>query len=165
MFSVAGDVWRERLRRWNFSIAAVLFPLQIIHLLWLTVDVVLPRLFGIPAVFAQFPFARILLVLVDYTEIPALVSTSLVYVDSFRQTRRGRDLLYLGFLNVQWLHLFWITDTFVLAVLTEPSSSVLHSPLHPIAAWVAILIDYLEIPVMAELLARAARRAAAPTPS
>ncbi|MDP3685286.1 MAG: hypothetical protein Q8R32_00475 [bacterium] len=146
--------WRERLRRWNFSIAAVLFPLQIIHLLWLTVDVVLPRLFGIPAVFDHIPLARILLILVDYTEIPALVSTSLVYVDSFRQTRRGRDLLYVGFLNIQWLHLFWITDAFVLTVFAGPSPSALH----PVVAWVAILIDYLEVPVMMELLRRAARR-------
>lgn len=152
--------WRERLRRWNFSIAAILFPLQVVHLLWLTVDVILPRLFGIPAVFEQFPVARILLILVDYTEIPALISTSLVYVDSFRQTRRGRDLLYLGFLNVQWLHLFWITDAFVLAVFAGPTSA-----LHPVVAWIAILIDYLEVPVMAELLRRAARRTVATTAS
>lgn len=150
----AATTWRERLRRWNFSIAAVLFPLQVIHLIWLTVDVVFPRLFGVPAVFEQMPLARLLLILVDYTEIPALISVSLVYVDSFRQTRRGRDLLYLGFLNIQWLHLFWITDTFIVATFAGSSPSALH----PVVAWVAILIDYLEVPVMIELLRRAARR-------
>lgn len=152
---------RYTIRRWNFSIAAVLFPLQLVHLLWLTIDVVLPQLFGLPAVFESHPWWRLLLVLVDYTEIPALITTSLVYVDSFRETRRARDLLYLGFLNIQWLHLFWISDEFVLATFAGTTGSALP----PLVAWFAILIDYLEIPIIAELLARAARRTArVPTP-
>lgn len=151
----------ETVRRWNLSIATVLFPLQIIHLIWLTVDVVLPRLFGIPAVFEHLPLARLLLILVDYTEIPALISVSLVYVDSFRRTHRSRDLLYLAFLNVQWLHLFWITDEFVLTTLAGTTAT----SLVPILAWIAILIDYLEIPVMIELLARVMRRRTAVTPA
>lgn len=146
----------ETMRRWNVSIAAVLFPLQIIHLLWLTVDVVLPRLFGIPAVFEHLPLARLLLILVDYTEIPALISVSLVYVDSFRRTYRSRDLLYLAFLNVQWFHLFWITDEFVLTTLAGTTAT----SLVPILAWIAILVDYLETPIIIDLLARGARRRA-----
>ncbi len=147
---------RDTLRRWNLSIAAVLFPLQVIHLIWLTVDVVFPRLFGIPAVFAELPLARLLLTLVDYTEIPALVSVSLVYVDSFRRTRRTRDLLYLAFLNVQWFHLFWITDEFVLTTLAGTTATALV----PLLAWLAIFIDYLELPVMVELVAGTVRRRA-----
>jgi hypothetical protein len=51
-------------------------------------------------------------------------------------------------LVVQVFHIFWITDDVVYASFFE--SSFVEIP--PVLAWIAILIDYLELPVMADLL-------------
>ena len=142
----------RRLARWNLVLAAALFSLQLVHLGWLTTDVVGPRLLGGTEPFAASPTARLLLVLVDYTEIPALVFTSFVYLRSFAATRRPTDLLFFTFVNLQWLHLFWITEAFVVRTFTGTAGA----PLLPTAvAWFAIVIDYLEVPVIFETLRRA----------
>ena len=52
-------------------------------------------------------------------------------------------MLYLAFLNSQWLHIFWITDEFVVST-NEDMATALPAWL----AYVAILIDYLELPVI-----------------
>ena len=49
------------------------------------------------------------------------------------------------FLNSQWLHIFWITDEFVVES-NESQATVLPAWL----AYAAILIDYLELPVIAD---------------
>jgi len=66
-----------------------------------------------------------------------------------RKRYRLKNVLYLIFLNSQFLHIFWITDEFVEARLTgAPEITVL-----PIwLAIVAIAIDYLELPVIFETI-------------
>ena len=127
----------------NVSIALGLFLLQIVHLGWLGGDVIAQRLTGI----AWFDFTGIwqmLIVLVDYTEIPAIFSMTLVYVDAWRRGAKWNAIIMLTLLHSQWLHIFWITDEFIVDTFSEHGSTVL-----PIwLAWVAILIDYLEVPVI-----------------
>lgn len=134
--------WYERTYRLNISIALGLFLLQIVHLVWLSGEVVWTQLFGGPL----FVFGGIwehIMVFVDYTEIPALLSVSLVYINELRSGWNGKSALYLFFLNSQWLHIFWITDEFVVTLFNNPGTIL---PLW--LAWVAIAIDYLEVPVM-----------------
>lgn len=127
----------------NTSIAAGLFTIQLVHLYWLTTDVVFFKLTG----HQYFPvniFWQNILVLVDYTEIPAIITTSLVYINEYLKTKKLKNLLYLFFLDIQLLHIFWITDEFVLDQFTGDRASILPGWL----AWVAIMIDYLELPVI-----------------
>lgn len=142
--------WYERNRRLNITIAAGLFILQLFHLYWLTVEVVLHRLFGLTGLWLDLPWLNLLITLVDYTEIPALITTSLVYINELRQGKNSRlkPLLYLLMLNSQWLHLFWITDEFVIDHFANVDAGTV---LPHWLAWVAIGIDYLELPVILDL--------------
>ena len=81
--------------------------------------------------------------LVDYGEIPAILSVSLVYINELRTRFSFIGATYLLFLNSQWLHIFWITDEFVVTAFNEAGTVL---PLW--LAWVGISIDYLEVPVM-----------------
>ena len=84
----------------------------------------------------------------DYTEIPALITTSLVYINAHRKKKSIKNLLYLFFLNIQFVHIFWITDEFVLEKLAgHPGGGTI---LPAWLAWIAIMIDYLELPVIFE---------------
>jgi hypothetical protein len=135
--------WYERNYTLNVSIAAVLFTLQLVHLVWLTGQPLWTKIFGDPLFEVDKPWSWPLL-LVDYTEIPALLSVSLVYLNELRKNGFSvKPLLYLAFLNSQWLHIFWITDEFVVASNGEQSTA-----LPAWLAYVAILIDYLELPVI-----------------
>lgn len=146
--------WYERHYTLNVSIAAVLFTLQLVHLVWLTGQPLWAKIFGDPLFEVDKPWSWPLL-LVDYTEIPALLSVSLVYLNELRKNGlSAKPLLYLAFLNSQWLHIFWITDEYVGNELAgQPAASSLPGWL----AWVAILIDYGELPVIWDTLKRAAR--------
>lgn len=138
--------WYERHEFLNLVLATGLFLLQLVHLYWLTTDVVFFRLFG-QSFFAPTPFWEYLIVAVDYTEIPALIVTSILYINLLRRGGGWTNVAFLIFLNSQWLHIFWITDEFVLSHLRDmPAASMLPHWL----AWVAILIDYLELPVIAD---------------
>jgi len=136
--------WYEENLHLNIGIAAGIFIWQLIHLVWLTSDVVIWRLFS----FAPLNLSGIweyLIIAVDYTEIPALITVSLIYINELRAGRNtNKSILFLVLLNSQWVHLFWITDEFVVDRFRETSETVL--PLW--LAWVAIMIDYLELPVM-----------------
>lgn len=144
--------WYERHYLFNVAVAAGLFLLQIVHLYWLSTDVVAQRLTG-ESWFSPSGFLRYAILIVDYTEIPALVGVSLVYINDLRKGFNFRSALYLLFLNSQWLHIFWITDEFVLGEFTgEGASSTVPTWL----AWVAILIDYLELPVIVDTLRKLA---------
>lgn len=134
--------WYERHYIFNLGVAFGLFLLQLAHLVWLTGDVVWARLFGEQLLHVHGG-PEFLLVLVDYTEIPALLSVSLVYLNELRKHFEWKNILYLVLLNSQWLHLFWITDEFVVTAFNEGGTVL---PLW--LAWVAISIDYLEVPVM-----------------
>ncbi len=144
--------WYERHYLLNVSVAAGLFLLQLVHLYWLSTDVVAHRLTG-ESWFSPGGLLRYAILIVDYTEIPALLGVSLVYINDLRKGFNLRSALYLGFLNSQWLHIFWITDEFVLGEFTgEGGSSDIPSWL----AWAAILIDYLELPVIVDTLRKLA---------
>lgn len=140
--------WYERHYALNLALASGLFLLQLVHLYWLTTDVVAARLLG-HSYFSPSPFWRTVIVLVDYTEIPAIVVVSLVYVNELRRRFSLRSAAYLAFLDVQLLHLFWITDEFVVAAFREGPATF---PLW--LAWVAIAIDYLELPVIVATIRR-----------
>ena len=143
--------WYNRHYAVNISITAFLFLLQIIHLFWLTTHVVALKIFG-EAYFTPGAFAQWLIILVDYTEIPALIATSLVYINDLRTGASSvKAWLYLVMLNSQWLHIFWITDEFVLERFSPAAMIAL--PLW--LAWLAIGIDYLELPVIFDTLKRA----------
>lgn len=136
--------WYEENLKLNIGIAAFLFVWQLIHLFWLTTNVVFERLFSF-ALLNLSGFWKYFIVAVDYTEIPALVAVSLVYINELRASRdKKKSILFLLLLNSQWLHLFWITDEFVLSQFRDAGETVL-----PIwLVWIAIGIDYLELPVM-----------------
>jgi len=140
--------WYEKHSRTNTIVAAGLFVLQLAHLYWLTTDVVFLKVFG-REFFDIGRLGELLIALVDYTEIPALISVSLVYVHSLKHRGNNiKDWLYLIFLNSQWLHIFWITDEIVV-------ESFFTASWHPILIWGAVLIDYLELPVIFETIKRA----------
>ncbi len=141
--------WYERNYSINLGLAAGLFLLQIFHLLWLLVEVIWSKLFGAPLLHVHGG-PKILLILVDYTEIPALISISLVYINELRKQFNWKSVMYLIFLNTQWLHIFWITDEFVVDAFNTGHQLLLPAWL----AWIAILIDYLEVPVIIDTLKR-----------
>ena len=135
--------WYEDNLHLNIGIAAGIFVWQIIHLFWLTTNVVLERLFSI-VFFNLSGIWEYAVIAVDYTEIPALFTVSLIYINDLRQNReRFRSTLFLILLNSQWLHLLWITDEFVVAHFRGEYELV---PLW--LTWLAISIDYLELPVI-----------------
>lgn len=138
--------WYEKNRRIHVAISAGLFTTQIVHLVWLTGNAVTPRLFDVQF-FGLEGAAQIIIAVVDYLEIPAIVSTSLLYILDLRRGLVWKNLLMLFFINSQWLHLFWITDEVVVATLTDTAQT------WPVLlAWVAIAIDYLELPVIYDTL-------------
>ncbi|MGH8575238.1 MAG: hypothetical protein ACREX8_22110 [Gammaproteobacteria bacterium] len=142
--------WYERHYTLNVSIAALLFVLQLVHLYWLGADVIAQRLvdesYWDPSAVLQWA-----IFFVDYTEIPVLVSVSLVYVNELRKGARAKPLLMLLLLNSQWLHIFWITDEFVVSRFSGEAAA---SSMPALLAWAAILIDYLELPVIYDTLKR-----------
>lgn len=141
--------WYNRHYTLNITIAAALFTLQIIHLIWLTFDPLWFKLFGEALFEADKPWSWPLL-LVDYTEIPVLISVSLVYLNELRNGFEWKPALYLAFLNTQWLHIFWITDEFVVA--SNDGAAAVGLPTW--LAYMAMLIDYLELPVIYDTLKR-----------
>jgi hypothetical protein len=144
--------WYERNYTLNITLTALLFTLQLVHLYWLSADVVASRLVG-QSYFQLTPFWKFLIILVDYTEIPSLLSTTVLYIYQMKKGNVAKNLLFLVLVNSQWLHLFWITDEFVINQFQGVPSTVLPFWL----AWVAILIDYLELPVIADTLIKSAR--------
>jgi len=141
--------WYNRHYALHLAFTATLFALQIVHLVWLSTDVVAQRITG-DGFFRFNGIARTLILIVDYTEIPALVGTSFIYLNELRKGFSWKNLAFLVFLNSQWLHIFWITDEFVVAELGNGVGSALPVWL----AWVAIGIDYLELPVIYDVLRR-----------
>jgi len=135
--------WYERYYTLNVGIASFLFIWQLVHLYWLTTHVVFLRLFGV-SFLDLTGIWQYLIIVVDYTEIPALISASFVYIFGLTKKFSWKNILFLIFLNSQWLHLFWITDEFIIEQFTGSSTQIL-----PIwLAWLAIFIDYLELPVI-----------------
>jgi hypothetical protein len=114
----------------------------------LTADVVLQRIAGQ----SYLGLPRVLLplfIVVDYVEIPALVSGITYYLFSLfkGEVNSRRNVLFLILLAIQAVHIFWITDEIVYESLLY--TDLVKFPVY--LAWIAILIDYLEIPVMVDL--------------
>ncbi len=139
--------WYERHYTLTLTVTTFLFALQVVHLYWLATHVIALRVFG-ESFFSPNPVVQTVIILVDYSEIPALISTTFLYLYEMRTQFTWKALLFLVFLNSQWLHLFWITDEFVV----DQFRGVAHGAtvLPAWLAWVAILIDYLELPVIVD---------------
>jgi hypothetical protein len=137
----------------NLKVAFVLISLQLIHLYWLTADVVVKRLTGDSALGLSLSGPLFLFfIIIDYIEIPALVAGLTYYALSiYKHERTAKNALLLAMLAVQVFHIFWLTDEVVYETFFGSTSAV-EIPYY--AAWVAILIDYLELPVIADLFYR-----------
>jgi hypothetical protein len=138
----------HRYENLNLKITFFLISLQILHLYWLTTDVVVQKVFGQSFFLVPKGFLPIFVV-IDYIEIPALISGIIYYAYSVRRNKSSakRSYLFLGLLAVQVIHIFWITDEVVYDSFFN--SSFIELPV--VLSWIAILIDYLELPVMADL--------------
>lgn len=133
-------------------ITAFLFLFQLVHLYWMTTNVVFFKLFGHPF-WDPGSFWNTVIALVDYTEIPAIITSSLLYIHQYRADKSmlWHSVLFLFLINSQWIHLFWITDEVIYAELVGTVAIVL-----PIwLSWIAISIDYLELPVMMDTMKKA----------
>lgn len=142
----------------NLKIAFFLIALQVVHLYWLTTDVVLNRIFGesffiLPQ--EQFsPETFLPFIVIDYLEVPALFAGITYYLFNIYRDRGNRrnNIIFLAMLASQVFHIFWITDEIVYGILFN--TTLVAIP--PLLAWVAILIDYLELPVIFDLFKRVA---------
>lgn len=155
MFAAVHNLARfwQRYENLNLKVAFFLVSLQLIHLYWLTADVVVKRITGESAfVLSQSGPVLLLFVVIDYIEIPALIAGLAYYSLSIYNHRKGsaKNALFLAMLAVQVFHIFWLTDEVVYDVFS--GSSAVEIPYY--AAWIAILIDYLELPVIADLFYR-----------
>lgn len=139
--------WYERNYTLNISIAFGLFILQAWHLVWLGGDVVVGRLTG-ESLFSLDGLLLLITIVVDYTEIPAIFGITLVYVDALRRGETWHPVLMLLLLHSQWLHIFWITDEYVVDTFAGHGGHIHATVLPAGLAWIAIGIDYLEVPVM-----------------
>lgn len=138
--------WYEKYTDQNTVVAAALFVTQILHLVWLTLFVIAGRLTGEP-IWEPSSFWETLLILFDYFEIPAIIATTLLYISKLRRNENVKKAVRnLVFINSQWLHIFWITDEFVIDKLTGAAEYATILPFW--LAWLAIVIDYLELPVI-----------------
>ena len=141
--------WYKRNYEINLYIVAGLFIWQLVHLFWMTTNVALFRLLG-HEFWNVGAFGNILISVVNYTEIPAIILASLFYISELRKELKWGSVVFLILLNSQWLHLFWITDEIIVAQLT--GSAVVTMPLW--LSWFAIMLDYLELPVMYDTIKR-----------
>lgn len=140
--------WYERYYTVNVAVAAGLFVLQLVHLYWLSASVIAERLVG-ESYFSPTGIIYYAILVIDYTEIPALFSVSLIYLNELRKGFSWKPIIFLLFLNSQWLHIFWITDEFVVTAFAGGTAA---TSLPGWLAWAAILIDYLELPVIYDTL-------------
>jgi len=142
----------------SLKISFILISLQLLHLYWLTTDVVIYRLTGIDYFVGLSDFI-LLFIIIDYIEIPALVSGIIYYFfaiifDNNEKEKRIKNTILLILLSIQSIHIFWITDEVVYS--TFVGSDLIYMPEY--FAWIAILIDYLELPVIYDLLKRIVRK-------
>lgn len=131
----------ERYENLGIKITFVLVSLQVIHLFWLTTFVI----FDAPELTGNVP--PIVFVLIDYLEIPALISGLVFYLLALADSQgRTKNLLLLGLLLIQFVHIFWVTDTFVYMAFNFNQYVYL--------AWFAVAVDFLELPVIYDLYKR-----------
>ena len=141
-----------RYQNLNLKISFLLISLQLLHLYWLTTDVVLYRITGTDY-FVQASGFVLLFIIIDYIEIPALVSGIIYYFFNLiynKKEKRIKNTIFLILLAIQSIHIFWITDDIVYS--TFVGADLIEIPEYLV--WIAILIDYLELPVIYDLLKR-----------
>ena len=144
--------WYDRHYKVAITLTTAFFLLQVAHLVWLTLDVVAFKLTGVSIVHPEGTL-HMLFVFIDYIEIPSLVSVIATYAHGVaKKGLTAKDIIYFIFINIQWFHIFWITDEFVTSSFNG-AGTVLPAWL----AWVAIGIDYLEIPIMYDLVKKSAK--------
>ena len=139
--------WYRRHYLATLVVTTALFLLQLFHLYWLFTDVILKRLTG-QSYFAFPPQGLLIYVMIDYFEIPTHLSAMVLYFYEFRQGVRMKSLFFFVLLQLHWIHLLWITDDVVV-------NTIANHPLlawGSVAAWIAILIDYLEVPIIVDRL-------------
>lgn len=137
---------------------AILFGWQVWHLYWLTGHVVAERVLGY-SVFNPGELYQLFLVTADYFEIPALISGTILYLGLLRHKFSRKNLIYIFLINIQWLHIFWITDEFVVAHFANLYPNFPHW-----LAWFAIFIDYLELPIIYETVKMTIKRVLSVSP-
>src|SRR5919201_1206368 len=100
----------QRYENLNLKIAFVLISLQLVHLYWLTADVVIQRITqksvrNVPHDSPLFIF----FIIIDYIEIPALVAGLTYYALRIYEREKGliKNTLLLAMLAVQVFHIFW----------------------------------------------------------
>jgi hypothetical protein len=144
---------------------------QLVHLYWLTTDVVLFRITGLSHLELSGLY-KSLIILVDYTEIPAIILTSILYLKQIQEkpvqlenssgtsnsvlqnwwhslmSFNWSSFIFLVLINLQWLHIFWITDEMLLSSFNGSETVFSQAWL----SWLAIIIDYLELPVIYDTL-------------
>jgi hypothetical protein len=107
----------EKLKNFLVKISFILMALQIIHLFWLTCNVTLP-MFNLNDL--KFNEGSFLFVSIDYLEIPSLIITCTSYLFIiFRESHKPKNILYFSMLVLQFLHIFWITDEFIVNYLYD----------------------------------------------
>lgn len=152
MFKIFWNWYKKNLFA-NQIIVALLFSWQLLHLYWLTTHVLSDKILGY-SLFNPTEFYQFLLVVADYFEIPALIGGTLLYAHSLKEGGVNRSLIFIVLINSQWLHLFWITDEFVINQFRDH-----HELITPIwLAWAAIFIDYLELPVIYDTIKRVLKK-------
>ncbi len=144
--------WYEKWYRVITPLTAILFVSQFVHLYWMTTNVAFFRIFGY-SFWDVSTFWNTVIALVDYTEIPAIISSSILYIYQYRMDKnmRWHSIFFLFFINSQWLHLFWITDEIIYTQFA--GTALVAIPVW--LSWVAISIDYLELPVMYDTIKKA----------
>ncbi|MGH9996503.1 MAG: hypothetical protein ACRD7F_00675, partial [Nitrososphaeraceae archaeon] len=89
----------NRYENLNLKITFFLISLQILHLYWLTTDAVLQKIFA--ESFFLAPKVSPVFVVIDYIEIPALISCLIFYAYSIRSNKSTakKSYLFLGLLG------------------------------------------------------------------
>ena len=144
--------WR-RYENLNLKLAFILISLQLVHLYWLTAYVVVKRITGDSTVGLTLGVPLLVFfIVIDYIEIPGLMAGLTYYALSiYKREMKVKNALLLAMLAVQVFHIFWISDEVVYDTFFG-TSNAFEIPYY--AAWIAILIDYLELPVIADLFYR-----------
>ena len=125
---------------------------------WLTTDVVLFKIFD-RSYFPNFGDYIIIFIIVDYIEIPAIISGIIYYliifrnIDKISNVSNYKNILFLFLHSIQVIHIFWITDEVVYETLSN--SSLVGIPEY--LAWISIIIDYLELPIIIDLFVKVLR--------
>jgi len=140
--------WYHRHYLATLIVTTLLFLLQLFHLYWLFTDVILQRITGHS--YFVFPAQGLIIyVMIDYFEIPTHLSAMGLYFYEFRQGIRAKSLFFFILLQLHWIHLLWITDDVVVKNFAPGHELITWAGL---AAWIAIGIDYLEVPIIVDRL-------------